>query len=110
MVISQMSTTDVSVLVAISIAAFIVAGLIVLINHLCVMRQMKQEHLYAIKESCISNANEVGLIDYRVTQERKKEMAVNNHLMQKAEGMYGRIMKDLPKQMMKAVQEMTDEL
>lgn len=110
MVISQMSTTDVTVLVYIAVAALIVSALVVLINHLCVMRQMKMEHLYAMKESCIDNANEVGLIDYRIKREREKELAVNNHLMQKAEGMYGRIMKDLPKQMMKAVQEMSDEL
>ena len=97
--------TDFSVLVAIGAMLLIVGSLIVLINHICVMAQMKREHLYNMKEDSLNNANNVGMLEYQIKLQRDKDMAVNNHLLKKAEGMYSRMIKDLPKQLMKAMKD-----
>lgn len=102
--------TDFSVLVAIGAMLLIVGGLIVVINHFCVMRQMKQEHLYEIKENALCNVDKVGQIEYQIKLQREKDMAVNNHLLQKTEGMYQRMMNDLPKQLVKVTKEVMEEL
>ena len=102
--------TDFSVLVAIGLMLLIVGALIVVINHICVMQQMRREHLYAMKENSLSNADAVAMEEYKIKLHRDKDMAVNNHLMKKAEGMYHRMMNDLPKQLVKATKDMMEEL
>lgn len=102
--------TDFSVLVAIGAMLLIVGGLIVVINHICVMKQMKQEHLYELKENSLRNADDTAMMEYQIKLQREKDMAVNNHLLKKAEGMYGRMMQDLPKQLAKVTKEMMEEL
>ena len=100
--------TDFSVLIAIGAMLLIVGGLIVVINHLCVMRQLKRQHLYTMKEDSLNNAHNIGAMEYQVKLQRDKEMAVNNHMMQKAEGMYKRMLTDLPKSFMKVLKDLEE--
>ena len=102
--------TDFSVLVAIGLMLLIVGALIVVINHICVMRQMRREHLYAMKENSLCNADSMAMMEYQVKLQRDKDMAVNNHMLKKVEGMYHRVMNDLPKQLVKATKDMMEEL
>lgn len=97
--------TDYSVLGAIGAMLLIVGALIVVINHICVMRQMRREHLYAMKENALCNADAVAMEEYKIELQRRKDMDVNNNLIQGAEKMYKRMINDLPKQVGKMMKE-----
>ena len=102
--------TDYSVLGAIGAMLLIVGALIVFINHICVMRQMRQEHLYAMKENSLCNVDAVAMEEYKIELQRRKDMAVNDHLLKKTEGMYHRVMSDLPKQLVEVTKKVMEEL
>lgn len=97
--------TDYSVLGAIGAMLLIVGALIVVINHICVMRQMHREHLYAMKENSMCAADNVAMEEYKIGLQRQKDMDVNNNLIQLTEKMYKRMVNDLPKQVGKMMKE-----
>jgi len=97
--------TDYSVLGAIGAMLLIVGVLIVVINHICVMRQIRMEHLYTIKENSMCNVDAVAMEEYKIELQRRKDMDVNNNLIQQTRKMYKEMVNDLPKQVGKMMKE-----